>query len=549
MSGNNNKTTIVIGVDVGSGSVRVSLIKFVDGVIDSRPLATHKKSITVHNTNTHIYEQNTDEIWSALCECVQNCMKTANINYKQITGISFSATCSLAIIDKNKTGNDVIMWMDHRAINEAKYITETKNAVLEQMGGNCSPEFSLAKLLWTKRHQRQRFDEAVGFMELPDWLAWKCSNFEATEYPRSVCSVVCKWGYDAVNRRWRDDLLQLIGLEEFVKDKSKIGAKIVLPGTHIGYVSKKVAKDFGFISNLNEINDECIDISIASPLIDAHAGALSMCMFSHELKEVSNEQLDYDNLFCMIAGTSTCDFISTHKRYFTEGVWGPYYDAIFPNYYVREAGQSTTGILLEHVIKNHQDYHQKLTDKPINDIIKDLNKQILGKPYKTKLNVNPCFHGSRLLANPYMKGGYYGLTMDGNNIVDWYHAAVEALAYESKYILDELKIPDLKKVLISGGLAKNDVYMQLHADVLNIDVITFDLGDADLMLVGAAILAYHSIFKQDLNTKLVSYPDLDATYFRPTPELQDYHKLKYKCFREMLESATRIEEIMKDIHI
>lgn len=169
-------------------------------------------------------------------------------------------------------------------------------------------------------------------------------------------------------------------------------------------MSKQAAKDLGLISDLKEVSEETIPISIASPLIDAHAGALSMCMFSHELKDVEDQHLDYDNMWCMIGGTSTCDFISTHQRYFTQGVWGPYYDAIFPGYYVREAGQSTTGILMEHVIKAHPDYHNIHKDKPIHEVIKLLNQKLLKRPYMNRLNVNPCYHGSRLLAYPNLRG-------------------------------------------------------------------------------------------------------------------------------------------------
>lgn len=181
-------------------------------------------------------------------------------------------------------------------------------------------------------------------------------------------------------------------------------ADIVLAGTHVGYMSKEAALDLGLISSVSEVSEETLPISIASPIIDAHAGALSMCMFSHELKEVEDQHLDYDNMWCMIGGTSTCDFISTHQRYFTQGVWGPYYDAIFPGYYVREAGQSTTGILMEHVIKAHPDYHNIHKDKPIHEVIKYLNEKLLKKPYMNRLNVNPCYHGSRLLALPSLRG-------------------------------------------------------------------------------------------------------------------------------------------------
>ena len=74
------------------------------------------------------------------------------------------------------------MWMDHRAVEEAKLITATQHAVVEQFGGTCSPEFSLSKLLWIKRRKPLRFENAIGFMELPDWLSWRCSTFSLVQF-------------------------------------------------------------------------------------------------------------------------------------------------------------------------------------------------------------------------------------------------------------------------------------------------------------------------------------------------------------------------------
>lgn len=102
--------------------------------------------------------------------------------------------------------------------------------MLKQFGGICSPEFSISKLVWLKRNDVERFNAAGAFLELPDWLAWKCirSDFgdNSRAISRSLCSVVCKWGYDGEKKQWDDSFLKQIGLEEFVSDKTKIGGKL-----------------------------------------------------------------------------------------------------------------------------------------------------------------------------------------------------------------------------------------------------------------------------------------------------------------------------------
>ncbi|OTF79145.1 hypothetical protein BLA29_010465, partial [Euroglyphus maynei] len=61
----------------------------------------------------------------------------------------------------------------------------------------------------------------------------------------------------------------------------------------------------------------------------------------------------------------------------TKGVWGPYRDAIIPGYYLREAGQSASGALVEHIIRQ-----QKSSDgKDFKEIIKKLNQELRARNF------------------------------------------------------------------------------------------------------------------------------------------------------------------------
>lgn len=45
---------------------------------------------------------------------------------------------------------NVVMWMDHRAAEQAARITSTGHRVLSRVGGVMSPEMQPPKLLWLK---------------------------------------------------------------------------------------------------------------------------------------------------------------------------------------------------------------------------------------------------------------------------------------------------------------------------------------------------------------------------------------------------------------
>lgn len=55
-----------IGVDVGTGSCRAALVSS-----QGRILKTFVREIKIWNPSPDHYEQSSDDIWSAVCDCVQ----------------------------------------------------------------------------------------------------------------------------------------------------------------------------------------------------------------------------------------------------------------------------------------------------------------------------------------------------------------------------------------------------------------------------------------------------------------------------------------------
>jgi len=307
-------------------------------------------------------------------------------------------------------------------------------------------------------------------------------------------------------------------------------------------------------------------VCLSSSLIDAHAGAISMLVFGDRLTgNIANDLVNnlFENVLCMISGTSTCHMILNKRPCITKGVWGPYFDAIIPGYYLREAGQSATGQLIERVIKSH--YNDNLPSS-MSQIITKLNEQLQLEKFdhRTKIVVNPTFHGNRSpLANPHLRGAIYGLTLDSPSLLDLYVATVEAIAYETRYIIERIanRSEQIRKIIVTGGLAKNDFYLQLHSDILDTELVTVSAGEADLMLVGASIIALTSIqchndseqsrllLVELLTDKLRLASDgLIVRVFKPRKNSTQYHQSKYECYRSLLDCCLKIEAILSAEH-
>ena len=170
-----------IGIDVGTSSARA-------GIFDENGslLATARHPITVWHEAVGVVEQSSSGIWDACVASVRAAMAEATLPASAIKGVGFDATCSLVLLDASgnpltvSTSGDerrnVIVWMDHRAIAEARRVNETRDDVLRYVGGSISPEMEIPKLLWLKRYLPSTYYAAGHFFDLADYLSFRATG-------------------------------------------------------------------------------------------------------------------------------------------------------------------------------------------------------------------------------------------------------------------------------------------------------------------------------------------------------------------------------------
>lgn len=148
-----------IGIDVGTGSVRASLVNNLGKVI----AASTQQTQTWRDPNSNaIFEQSTNDIWKAIGQVIRNCLKESGLGPGAVKGLGFDATCSLAVTDfdgepvvvteGNNLGKhgerNIILWADHRAEKEANFINGTGSVVLDYVGGKMSVRIQLNVATW-----------------------------------------------------------------------------------------------------------------------------------------------------------------------------------------------------------------------------------------------------------------------------------------------------------------------------------------------------------------------------------------------------------------
>lgn len=107
------------------------------------PLGTGKHLLECHRAEGDIVEQSGDHVWQVVCVCgaVQEAVAQASIGSEQVAGIGFDATCSLVVRgpgnaslprdDPAHPEHDIIVWMDHRALDQAASTGRT--GLIEQL--------------------------------------------------------------------------------------------------------------------------------------------------------------------------------------------------------------------------------------------------------------------------------------------------------------------------------------------------------------------------------------------------------------------------------
>ncbi len=337
---------IFIGVDVGTGSARAGAF-----TADGHMLGSGKADIRLWRESGDIVEQSSDDIWSACARAIRAALAQAGVGADAVGGLSFDATCSLVLLDarmqplaagpSGDPQRNVIVWMDHRAAEQARAINATGDEVLSFVGGSISPEMQTPKLLWLAQHLPQSYRAAGQFLDLTDYLTWRATGSLA----RSVCTVTCKWTYLAHQRRWSEAYFRRIGLGDIADDGfARIGTQIVDPGAPLAAgLDAAAACELGLNAGT----------PVGAGMIDAHAGGVGSIGGRGE----DGIARSPESRVAFITGTSACAMAVNRAQHFVPGVWGPYYSAMIPGLWLTEGGQSAAGAAIDFLLRLHPAHH------------------------------------------------------------------------------------------------------------------------------------------------------------------------------------------------
>lgn len=520
-----------LGVDVGSASVRAGLYS-----AQGERLRFATRPISQFRADNARVEQSSAEIWQQVCAAVQEAVNASGVARDAIRSIGFDATCSLVALDAQGHGlsaspdspaaQDIIMWMDHRAQEETARINATRDPALGYVGGEVSIEMELPKLLWLKERHPETWNNAWRFFDLADFLVWKATGQDVA----SLCTLTCKWNYLAHEARFSDTLLQAVGLESLL---TKIPETILDVADRAGTLSPQAAQELGLPEH----------VIVASGMIDAHAGGVALTGAQPE------------GTLALISGTSNCHMLASRTAIFTPGVWGPYWGAMLPGYWLTEGGQSAAGALVDWTLREHHasaalfakaEAAQRHPVAVINDWVAALEQE---EKYPTRnLHVLADHHGNRSpRSRPDARGSVVGLTLETGEraLARLYLATLQAIAYGTRHIIDTLHNHGhrLSRIVICGGATHNRLWLREYADATGCHIHL--LAEEDAVTLGAALCgavasgAWATL--SDATRAMVNTGDVIA----PRSETATFHQQKYAAYLALWTQQQALNQLMQ----
>ncbi|MFE5212465.1 ribulokinase [Streptomyces sp. NPDC056600] len=338
------------------------------------------------------------------------------------------------------------LWKHHAAQPQADRINalahERGEKWIGRYGGKISAEWQFAKALQLLEEDPEVYAACVRWIEAADWIVWQLTGRES----RNACTA----GYKGIHQDGgypSEEYLAALNPDFADFARTRLEFPLSPLGSRVGSLTEEAAAWTGLPAG----------IAVAAGNVDAHVTAAAA-------QAVENGRL------LAIMGTSTCHVINSSVLAEVPGVCGVVNGGIVEGAYGYEAGQSAVGDIFAWVLRQGvpREYQEE-ADARGEDLHALLTRKAAGQPVGAHgLVALDWLNGNRsVLVDHHLSGVIMGLTL-ATRPEDVYRAMLEATAFGTRVIVETLEnggVP-VHEFVVAGGLAKNELLMQIYADVL-----------------------------------------------------------------------------------
>ncbi|MEF2277395.1 ribulokinase [Deinococcus sp. YIM 134068] len=486
-----------VGVDFGSESGRAVVVRVSDGAVMGEGVTPYAHVVMDHALPTgerlgkEWALQHPQDYLDVFQQAVPAALGASGVSPDDVVGIGIDFTactpmptladgtplCFLPEYERRPHAW-VKLWKHHAAQPQADRINalagQRGEFWLPRYGGKQSSEWFFAKALQILEEDPEVYAASERFIEAADWVVWQLTGVET----RNACTA----GYKAIHQDGRfpsSDYFAALHPDFADVVQTRLKEDLAPLGGKAGELTPQAAAWTGLKPGT----------AVAVANVDAHV-TLPAAGVTEPGRLVA------------IMGTSTCHVLLGDKLREVPGMCGVVPDGVVPGLYGYEAGQSGVGDIFAWFVKNGvpPEYHEQARREGL-DLHALLEREAATqKPGAHGLVALDWINGNRsVLVDANLSGMILGLTL-GTRAPDIYRALIEATAYGTRVIVENFEqsgVP-VNEIVISGGLKRNRMLMQIYADVTGrpLSVLDVEQGPAVGSAMHAAVAAgeYPDIF-------------------------------------------------------
>ncbi|WNR45240.1 FGGY-family carbohydrate kinase [Paenibacillus roseipurpureus] len=488
----------LMGLDIGTTGCKCSLFTE-DGVL----IAASYREYSLVLPKPGYFEFDPHLLWKSVQEVIEETASQSGGDLiKAISVSSFGETAIPIAQDGSVLGNG-LLYTDIRGFDEALLLEQSlgKTKVMALAGVPLHPMFTVAKMMWMKRHEPQWFRRVWKFLLIGDYIVFRLTGMTAIDYTLASRTMA----FNITTKKWETEILRAAELDQSLLSEP------VASGEAIGRVTPQCCERLGLKGR---------------PMVVAGGHDQACAALG---AGILREGQAIDGI-----GTVECIAPTYSRPVVNETMLRLQYNCaphVLDGHYLTYAFNFTGGSLLkwfrnEFGYKAESEAHLRGMD-----VYNYLNLTAPIEP--TDLVIIPHFAGS---GTPHMKpeakGLIYGLTFQ-TTAADVYRACMEGVTYEMRYNLECLKeagiaVDSLRAV---GGGAKSDLWLQLKADIMNRTIERLNISEAGT--IGTVILAGRAVgaFATFEEAAQILVKPLKSFY--PHVERRDQYEERYEKFKRL----------------
>lgn len=448
-----------LGIDLGTGGARA-------GLFDERgkALAFCDQSVETFYPRPGWAEQNPNEWWDSIVAAVRGVMTQTGLRAEHVAGIGYDATSATPVsLDSDyRPLRNAILWADVRSASIAARASSIQHWAREYNGGgsdDASAEWFPFKAIWLKENEPDTWKNTALLLDAPDWMGLRLTG----EIAYNTCSASIKAYYNADHGGWPEDFFAQLGGEDIL---SKIPSRVQPMGSLLGGLTSEAAEQMGLKAGT----------PVGQGGVDAEAGMVGMNVLA-------------PGDMALITGSSNCLLAQSATPLHGPGMFGGHTDAVVPGQYTLEASQGSAGSVMQWFLRTSAIdllEHEKAGGPSAFEVLNNLSEGM--PPGSDGVVVTEYFQGNR---SPYTdnraRGTITGLSLHHRR-EHVYHAIQEANCYGVAHNLRTMTSLGYtpNSLTVCGGATKSLPWLQMHADILGMDVNVTKVQDGPAL--GSAIL-------------------------------------------------------------